>query len=70
MNQFRVATLSVFAHTVLCGTYWFSTLVAGARSSQAQTHKKKKKKKNTDNLPAETLFPAKGCQIAWKSQVK
>jgi hypothetical protein len=27
-------------------------------------------KKSPDYLPAETLFPAKGCQIAWKSQVK
>jgi hypothetical protein len=26
--------------------------------------------KGTDNLPAYTLFPAKGRQIAWKSQVK
>jgi hypothetical protein len=30
----------------------------------------KRDKKSTDKLPAYTLFPAKGCQVAWKSQVK
>jgi hypothetical protein len=30
----------------------------------------KRDKKSTDDLPAYTLFPAKGYQIAWKSQVK
>jgi hypothetical protein len=29
----------------------------------------KRDKKSTDNIPAQTLFPAKGCQIAWKTQV-
>jgi hypothetical protein len=30
----------------------------------------KRDKKSTDYLPAYTFFPAQGCQITWKSQVK
>jgi hypothetical protein len=38
--------------------------------NRVQENFDKRDKKNIDNLPAMTLFPAKGCQIAWKSQVK
>jgi hypothetical protein len=37
---------------------------------EVQENFDKRDKKSTDNLPAYTLFPANGCQIAWKSQVK
>jgi hypothetical protein len=57
-------------------TSWFEKEARGIRDYhygvyfQLQEKFDKRDKESTDNLPAWTLFPAKGCQIALKSQVK
>jgi hypothetical protein len=43
---------------------------SGSGGCPIQENFDKREKKATDNLPAQTNFPAKGCQIAWEKSSK